>query len=151
GWKGNPIPAEVQAGGQLQFSEVPHGRVWLHGRVTWDRDRDEQLRTLEHVLIHVNGLKQAPVALDPPEAGRRVRSFRAAVTLSGAQRNQIEIDLPGLKLDAATRRQFSLNCREPEPLRAHLIVIGVDEEDRTRLTSRVLQALQATHVDLEQR
>ena len=49
---------------------------------------------------------------------------RAAMTLASTRQNRVEVQLPGLKLDSSTRSEIALTCRQPEAIRAHLVIVG---------------------------
>jgi WD40 repeat protein len=139
------IPVEHAAGGKLIVAKAaPHGQLWLHGYVTWEKADDEQLRKARWVRVHVNGALQRPAELEPPVGDSRKRAFKAELFLNRPNDNQIEIDLPDCKQEAANRRAFALGCRNPErDQRLHLLVVGIGEKDEQQLIDRALQTLQA--------
>jgi hypothetical protein len=151
GWAAAPVSAQVDAGGRLTFAAIAQGRAWLCGRVVWDQDRDDQLKQINAVQIFVNGLRQAPVELDPPAAGVRERAFKAAIAFNQAKDNRVLVELPGLKQDANNRRDFSVACLKPEAKRVHLLIVGIGEQNDRELVDRVLQALHAEEVDLNRK
>lgn len=129
--------------GRVTFAEAPEGRIWLHGRVIWDREEDEQLRGLARVETYVNDVRQLPAELQPPEAKRRERAFRAPLFLNRSS-NRIEVRLPELKREASSRHEFPLLCTNPDAgQRLHLVIVGVGEKDEKRLMQRILTGLGA--------
>jgi WD40 repeat protein len=154
-----PVPAAVRAGGALGFPEMPHGRVRLQGHVAWDEEDDARLKQTKIVRVFVNGFQQLPAILEPgtpltlpsPPAeggeGRvrgdgRERAFRVDILLNQAADNRVEIALPGLERDAASRTQFLVNCKYPtRAQRLHLLVVSLDEEDAKGLETQFVRVL----------
>jgi WD40 repeat protein len=134
---------EVKANGVLDFALVPHGRVWLEGRVIWDQESDEELRAATQVHVFVNGFPQLPADLKPAAGNRRERAFRSPIVLSRAQGNLIEIALPAYKQECANRRDFQVDCAQPVPgQRLHVLIISAGEKDEQKLRDRVAQTVQ---------
>jgi hypothetical protein len=145
GDEGKSIAAQVTTTGDVTFAEAPTGRLWLQGRVVWDRDNDEQLKDVASVQVYVNDILQLPTELRATaSAGERSRSFRAPLFLNNTKGNRVEIVLPELKQEASNRRQFALDCASAEQgQRLHLLVVGVGVKDDQKLMGRLLQALGA--------
>lgn len=150
GGKGDAVLAEKRGEGQVAFKPVEQGRVMLQGRVRWDREKDDQLKEVNHVQVFVNGLRQPAVALSEPAGNVRERTFQAPLSLTAptGKDNTIEVTLPGLKMDSSARQQFTVACKAPEAQRLHLLIVGVDEEDERGLASRVLGGLHADYKDV---
>jgi len=146
---GQAVDVRALADGRLSPA-APHGRLLLHGRVVWSKERDDRLKGVERVVLRVNGVQQVdPVKLDLPAAGKpRERSFQAKVFLSQSADNRLEVELPGLPLEDADHRAFLASCAKPVPEKRmlHVLIIGISEKDTGRLRDRVLTALGATSI-----
>lgn len=141
--EGQTLPARVLPDGQLAFDTLPTGRAWLHGRIIWDRESDEQLEKVSSLHVVVNDILQLPTELRPV-TGSREKRFRAPIFLNRAQDNQVVVRMPGLKAEASNPARLTLACRAPEEgQRLHLLLVGVGIKDEKQLTTRVLSALQA--------
>src|SRR5262249_35201121 len=109
--------ASVGARGKGRFAgPAPKARLWLHGRVIWQKDKDRRLKALEWVLVRVNGVQQvSPVKLQAPGAKTpRARSFRVEVLLNRAAGNRLEVDLPGLPPEDGSPTVYRVDCARPE-------------------------------------
>jgi WD40 repeat protein len=151
--KGDAIPAEVLPSGKLA-RKADHARLWLHGRVIWDRDGDERLKDLEWVRLRVNGLQQVP-PVRLRKAGKdksRERSFRIEMMLDRAEDNRLDLDLPGLEQEDGSRRIYRVDCARPiqEKRFLHVLMVGIGEKNSTGLKTRVLKALRAKNAARQQ-
>jgi WD40 repeat protein len=151
GWQGDAVLPKKQQNAPPAFPAIAQGRVWLRGHVTWDKDQDDQLKQMRSVQVFVNGLRQAPVDLEPPAGNMRQRAFRAAIAFNQATDNKVLVELPGLKQDANNRQEFSVACQKPENTRVHLLIVGVGEQNEKELIDRVLLALHAEQIDLQRK
>src|SRR5262249_44786987 len=143
GQEANPIIPKVLPDGRLAFPPAPAGRLSLQGRVAWAKDNDEQLKKVNLVKVYVNGFLQVPAELKLPAGNSRERTFQADILLSQAAKNRVEIELPSAHQEASNRREFFVDCRQPQRgKRLHLLIVGVGEKDEKKLTERALQALQ---------
>jgi hypothetical protein len=144
GPEGNPVvQKKVLPDGRLEFAAAPQGRLSLKGKVTWAKENDEQLKKVNLVKVYVNGFLQVPAELKLPEGDSRARTFEADILLNQAQKNRVEIELPGVQQDMSNRREFFVDCQKPERgQQLHLLIVGVGEKNEKKLTERALQALQ---------
>jgi hypothetical protein len=150
--KGDAIPAEVLPSGKLA-RKADHARLWLHGRVIWDRSSDERLKGLEWVRLRVNGLQQVPqVRLLAAAAKSNERKFRIEMMLDRAQDNRLDVDLPGLEQEDGSRRTYLVDCARPiqEKRFLHVLIVGIGEKNSSGLKARVLKAMQAKSVSRQQ-
>src|SRR5262249_14854742 len=106
---------------------------------------DPRLRQATRVRTWVNGFQQLSTSLKPASGKARERAFQAEVQLSRARNNQVEVEVPGLPLQADDGRRFVVAvCSRPLlGQRLHLPFCGVGEKDEKLLTGRARQALQA--------
>lgn len=142
---GATISPQVMPDGKIVFPTAPHGRMTLTGSVQWSKEDDEQLRRLSMVRVYVNGFQQIPAELQPASGDERTRQFRADLLLGRASSNQVEIELPDLKQDVSNRREFRLDCSQPQQgQRLHLLVVGVGDLDEKSISSQALLALRAS-------
>src|SRR5262249_40529462 len=85
---------------------------------------------------------QFPVALESRGAGsrRNQRPFSVPMVLQG-KTNKVEIELPRLKQEASSRREFSLACKGPtSEQRPHGLIGGGNGKDGEALRKNVLSA-----------
>jgi hypothetical protein len=145
---------EAQGGGasvaarQGRFAgPAPRARLWLHGRVVWQKAKDRRLKALEWVRVRVNGVQQVnPVKLQAPGEKRpRERPFRVEVLLNRAAGNRLEVDLPGLPPEDGSPTVYRVDCARPEQEKRylHVLAVGVGAGTRDQLRVRVLEALRA--------
>lgn len=140
---GGPIAARYDKDGKLLFTGVPPGKVWLEGRVIWDRDSDAMLQNVNLARVYVNGLQQLPAVLDAA-AGKLEKAFRVPIVLNKDTNNKVSLELPaGLPGRADNRSEFSLDCKAPEQgQRLHLLIVGIGEREEGTLRERLVKALQ---------
>jgi WD40 repeat protein len=148
---GPAVPVQVLSDGRVT-TRAPQGRLLLHGRVVWSKERDERLKGLERVVVRVNGVQQvepAKLAMPAPDKPRE-RAFQVKVFLSKPpdQDNQLEVTLPGLAQEDSDRQVYRLACDRPVPEKRvlHLLIVGIGEKEGGRLRDRVLKALGTTSV-----
>jgi WD40 repeat protein len=141
---GTEMPVELQEGGRVVFPKpAARGLVRLHGNVLWDEADDERLQQASQVRVYVNGFQQAPAELRRPAGQGRVRPFAADLLLTQAADNRVEIALPGLAQDAASRTRFAIQCRKPERAQhIHLILLSAREAGMAGLRQQVRKAFQ---------
>jgi hypothetical protein len=141
--------------GRWSFPPLAEGRCLLEGRVRWEQENDEQLGKVNQVRVFVNGCQQLPAELKtPPKSppskggerggGSRERAFQASIVLNRSDRNQVEVELPGLKLEAGVRPEFWVSCSKPEPEQAlHLLIVGLGPQNEQDLKERAIRAIHA--------
>jgi hypothetical protein len=80
--------------------------------------------------------------LRPSPGQRRRKDFRVHLVLN-REENQVEIELPGLRQEAANlARQFTVGCADPlKEQRLHVLAISTAERDDEKLQERVRQAV----------
>jgi WD40 repeat protein len=132
-----------QTAERVRFDELGSGFVFLRGRVEWADGKNPQLDDpLLNVVVYVNGSRQFPVALGPRGGSRNTqRPFGVPMVLQG-EANKIEIELPRLKQETNSRREFSLACKAPEQKqRLHVLIVGVNVADGEALKKGVLSVV----------
>ncbi len=137
-------------GGELPVGGVaPVGNLSLHGYVEWPGEGDEALRQRGlRVRVWVNDFEQFDALLrEAVRAGDTWRRpFRAEVRLNRT-RNRVQLDFPGVKLEADERLAFDVGCARPErDQRLHLLIVAPGRRDQKGLHERVRKALQAREV-----
>src|SRR5262249_54014000 len=148
---------EAQGGGasvaarQGRFAgPAPQARMWLHGRVVWQKAKDRRLKALEWVRVRVNGVQQVnPVKLQAPGKQKpRERSFRGELVLNLAADNRLDVDLPGLPPEDSSPTAYRVDCARPEQEKRylHVLAVGAGAGTRDQLRGRVLEALRARPV-----
>jgi hypothetical protein len=133
---------DLREGGQLVFPKAaPRGLVRLYGEVLWDEADDARLQTASRVRVYVNGFQQAPAELRPPAGTGRARPFEADLLLTQDRDNRVEIALPGLAQDAASRTRFHLACDKPERAQhIHLVLLSARGADLPALREQIRNA-----------
>jgi WD40 repeat protein len=139
-------PVKETADGPV-FDDLGAGLLRLVGRVRWADPAAAQLDdpNLE-VLVFVNGARQFPAPLLRRGSGAdsATRRFDVPIVMTKRTGNRVEVVLPRVKQERASRREFRVNCGRPiEQQRLHLLIVGVDVDDGTTLKERVLKALGA--------
>ncbi|HXG11882.1 MAG TPA: WD40 repeat domain-containing protein [Gemmataceae bacterium] len=138
------IPPVVSGNGQVLFPQVPDGRLRLFGRVHFLNERDDKLRRDDLLVqVRVNGFQQLPARLLPPPSNRPEREFQADIVLNKEAGNRVELELPGLKLEADNAAAFEvLQCAQPVKGRwLHLLIVAVGERDEKKLGEQFLEAV----------
>jgi WD40 repeat protein len=134
---------KIRPGTDGGFAPLPVGRVVLHGNVRWNSFDDANLQKAKQVRMFVNGFQQLPVEMKTAAGQARERKFEVPVVLNFAS-NDIEIDLPDLKQDAANRRRLSVACRQPvRGQHLHVLVIAPQETDEAKLVANLARGIKA--------
>lgn len=146
----NEIVPTLGEGGRLSFSQpAAESSQWLHGRVQWASAADRQKHLVSSVHVRVNGFLHLPVALEPSEGLES--TFRARLRLNRAKDNVVSLDLPDLQQDAANQAVFHVDCLQPdERQRLHLLVVGVGEQESSRIEELALKAVHGTRGEGDQ-
>jgi WD40 repeat protein len=146
------LPQKGSTANDLRFGQASRSRIWVVGQVTWDPEIDPLLRQDFEIDFYVNGLRQLPADLEVADGNRRVRTFRAEVSLTRERDNRIRVELPSrLKQSTDNRPVCRVDCKQPvERQRVYLLPISVGETDEKALLNRIFRALQARDVNLEQ-
>jgi WD40 repeat protein len=141
---GKPIPAKALTGGKVQFDRVEGAFVVVRGRLTWDEEKDEQMKGVKRVRVFVNGFQQPPAELYvASDAAPRERRFEGRLVLNRQRSNLVEVDLPDNSQEVNNRPSFVLDCDKAlSDQRLHLLVVSLTEEDEQTLTKKALQAFQ---------
>jgi WD40 repeat protein len=133
-----------KADGTLMCDPVGKARLWLHGRVKW-RQADAALAQKQTLNVYVNGAHQWRGVLGAAGSNPLERAFKADVVLGQAKGNEVEVELPGLKLPEHQPRRFRVDCTQPEPERwLHVQIISPDEANIGKLVGQVLDTLQGS-------
>ncbi|MCO6456713.1 MAG: hypothetical protein J5I93_15550 [Pirellulaceae bacterium] len=143
---GQPLRPRPDDSGRLGFDQpVAAARLWLSGQVQWNDAGDSRLADVrQRVQVWVNDYQQVPARLEPSAPGSSRRAFRTAILLNRAQRNVIEIGLPGLEREASSRVELHVDCSAPlQNKRLHLLIVGVGAMDQGQLVDSAVRALQA--------
>ncbi len=139
-----PAGLKVEPNEDGSFAPLAAGRVVLHGSVRWNPNDDAILQKAKQVRMFVNGYQQLPVELKPAVGESRERKFQVPVVLNFAKDNTVEIDLPEMKQDAANRRKFSLDCKQPvRGQHLHVLVIAPQEKDEAKLIESLTRGINA--------
>ena len=141
---GKPIPAKLLIGGKVQFAAPDGAFVVLRGRLSWDEEKDEQMKGIKRVRVYVNGFQQPPAELFVASgAAPRERRFEGRLVLNRQRGNLVEVDLPDNSQEVNNRPSFVLDCDKAlSEQRLHLLVVSLTEEDEKTLTKKALQAFQ---------
>jgi WD40 repeat protein len=143
---GPRIDLKRQANHEVVADQAPEPRLVLRGKVIWDDPADDQLKTLDRwVRVYVNGFQQRPAELQLPATGKTERTFATEILLKRETDNSIEFETPGLKSSPETLPVVHIaECARFKPNQwLHLLIIGVGEQDETKLRDGVLKAIQA--------
>jgi WD40 repeat protein len=126
-----------------KFKPLPAGRVVVHGSVQWSSNKDAALQKVKQVRLFVNGFQQLPVDMKPVAGKERQRKFQVPIVLNFAD-NEVEIDLPDLKQDAANRTKIKLGCKQPvRGQHLHVLVIAPQEKDEAKLVESLARGIKA--------
>ena len=131
--------------GTVRFAEpATSDRVFLQGDVRWNDEKDSRLDK-ERLLLNVwvNGYRQPAAQLEDRVGKGLTRSFTIPVILNRDRGNLVEIRLPQLPREAASRLLLEVDCHNPlQKKRLHLLVVGVGVSDREALVNSALTAVQ---------
>jgi WD40 repeat protein len=142
-------PILENANGKWTAAAVPNARLWLVGKVIWS-EKDSLLTDKQLVSVFVNGSQQWRGELEPPAAGSLARRFKAEILLNREKGNDIEVELPSLKLADNRRSNFTVDCLRPmDEQWLHVQIISPEEVNEGKLLDQVLKSLQGTNYSKE--
>ena len=140
------ISPQLGTSGLVVFPEVGLGTAVLRGRVTWDDERDEQLKRDDlQVRVFVNGLQQPSAPLRRLNLARPEMVFELPVVLNRREDNRLDLVLPEeLRPNAANRSEAWVRlCRKPQrEHRLNLLLVSAHDTDSDKLRGNFLTALE---------
>ena len=126
----------------------PVGALTVSGLIQWTQDsaREFIADVLKRMRVVVNGFQQPPVRADPAPSspGQREQRFTAALALTRAKDNLIEVlvDAPNVPREAGVPRRFRLDCTNPvQPKRLHVLVVGVFKDIGRRVGNQLMDEI----------
>ncbi|MFN4257919.1 MAG: hypothetical protein ACK4RK_01375 [Gemmataceae bacterium] len=127
-------------------SVVSNPRLTVRGTAYHQRSvpETELKRKLQGIRVFVNGFRQPPPRLLGPVGSSGQYKFELQLFLNRPT-NEIEIDAPGIPLEANTEKIYQVTCANPvAPSTLHLLIVGVnvDPQDHAKLNDSVFQSLQ---------
>jgi WD40 repeat protein len=132
-----------KADGALACESAATARLVLNGRVAW-YPADAALQQPQTINVYVNGSHQWRGTLDPVGPGKLERTFKADILLNRAKGNEIEVELPGLRLPDHQQRRCRVDCTQPLSDRwLHVQIISPGEANVGKLVSQVAETLGA--------
>lgn len=141
-----PIVVSVDAQNRAKANEAAsQGKVWVEGSVKWNETLDQRFGKRDiTVQAWVNGYQQLQSRLEMPAPNERQRRFKIPVVLNESTANQVELVLPDLETEIASRTSLTIDCKEPvTEQQLYLLVVGAGQGSDQAMMDATMKALNA--------